>query len=91
MNHITVYRLREFGSNGTLIVILAFPWNTEITLVRPQTKEVRERFFGVEGLTLTGNVLQFTAVKPFLGERYEHTLGVMPDDVRTLNLEPVVS
>jgi hypothetical protein len=52
---------------------------------------VRERFFGVEGLTLTGNVLQFTAVKPFLGERYEHTLGVMPDDVRTLNLEPVVS
>jgi hypothetical protein len=72
-------------------MILAFPWSTEIILVRPQTKEVRERFFDVKGLTLTGNVLRFTAVNLFSGERYERTLGVDTDDVRTLNLEPVVS
>ena len=52
---------------------------------------MRESFFDVKGLTLTGNVLRFTAVNLFSGERYERTLGVDTDDVRTLNLEPVVS
>jgi hypothetical protein len=72
-------------------MILAFPWSTEIILGRPQAKELRERFFDVKGLTLTGNRLRFTAVSLFTGERYERTLGVDTDDVRTLNLEPVVS